>query len=326
MNENSKDLPWVERIEASGSKNFTLPLHVEYQSEQHARVKAFDLTKLKFPPGLMDTWDGRLGKEIKVNKTMAESAYTTQLTAVDRQRDKVLTYIFSSVRSQKMAPTDAIAEAAIRLARVLKPYIGSQVVSYDEETANIRGLIDDLSTRTADVTTLGLTDALTQIKTLNAEFIRLRAERHVETPEGDLPNSKAARAETDAAYETVCCYIEAAFLYAATDEDRKAIAGLIQDLNKTTAAYKTTHRMKMGQKKPSDPKQPKDPTDPKDPKQPKDPKDPKDPKKPGGGDDIHTPEEPPKKPEDKDKPKQPETGGGDDIQIPSEPPKKPDGQ
>ena len=306
MNENSKDLPWVEKIEPSNSKNFTLSLHVEYQSEQHARVKAFDLTKLKFPAGLMDTWDGRLGKEIKVNKTMAESAYTTQLTAVDRQRDKVLTYIFSSVRSQKMAPTDAIAEAAIRLARVLKPYTGSQVVSYDEETANIRGLLEDLSKQTTDVTALGLTDAVTRLGALNTEFINLRAERRVESPEGDLPNSRVVRAETDAAYETVCCYIEAAFLYAATDEDRKAIANLIKELNKTTAAYKTTHRMKAAQRKPKDPKDPKLPKEPK-PNAPK----------PDDKPDIKHPEEGPKKPD----PKKPEgggTGGDPDIRLPEE--------
>ena len=148
------------------------------------------------------------------------------------------------------------------------------------------------------MTTLGLTDALSQLGTLNTEFIQLRAERRVESPDGDLPNSKLVRAETDAAYETVCCYIEAAFLYATTDDDRRAIAGLIKDLNKTTAAYKTTHRMKMAQKKPTDPKQPKEPKDPKDPK---DPKEPKEPKKPDG--------EKPKDPKKPD-PKKPGEGGG----------------
>ena len=318
MNENSKDLPWVEKIEASGSKNFTLPLHVEYQNEQYARVKAFDQTKLKLPTGLMAAWDSRREKEIKVNKTMAESAYTARLNECDKKRDKVLTFILGSVRSQKISPTATVAEAATRMARLLKPYTGSQVLAFDEETANIRGLLDDLSTQTADVTTLGLTDAISQLGTLNTEFIQLRAERRVESPDGDLPNSKLVRAETDAAYETVCCYIEAAFLYAATDEDRRAIAGLIKDLNKTTAAYKTTHRMKMAQKKPTDPtdpKQPKEPKQPKDPKDRKQPKEPKEPKKPDG----EKPKDPKQPDEGGKKPEKP--GGGDgnpDIHLPEE--------
>ena len=318
MNENSKDLPWVEKIEASGSRNFTLPLHVEYQNEQYARVKAFDQAKLKLPTGLMAAWDSRREKEIKVNKTMADSAYTTRLNECDKKRDKVLTFILGSVRSQKISPTATVAEAATRMARLLKPYTGSQVLAFDEETANIRGLLDDMSTQTADVTTLGLTDALSQLGTLNAEFIQLRAERRVESPDGDLPNSKLVRAETDAAYETVCCYIEAAFLYATTDDDRRAIAGLIKDLNKTTAAYKTTHRMKMAQKKPADPtdpKQPKEPKQPKDPKDPKQPKEPKEPKKPDG----EKPKDPKKPDEGGKKPEKP--GGGDgnpDIHLPEE--------
>ena len=256
MNENSKDLPWVEKIEPSNSKNFTLSLHVEYQNEQYARVKAFDQTKLKLPAGLMAAWDGRREKEIQVNKTVTESAYTKRLE---------------------------------------EPYGGSQIAAFDEETANIRGLLEDLSKQTTDVTALGLTDAVTRLGALNTEFINLRAERRVEPLEGDLPNSRVVRAETDAAYETVCCYIEAAFLYAATDEDRKAIANLIKELNKTTAAYKTTHRMKAAQRKPKDPK------DPKLPKEPK-PNTPKPDDKP----DIKHPEEGPKKPD----PKKPEEGGG----------------
>ena len=243
----------------------------------------------------MAAWDGRREKEIQVNKTVTESAYTKRLEEADKKRDKVLTFIFTSVRSQRLSPTEAVAEAAERIARTLKPYGGSQIAAFDEETANIRGLLEDLSKQTTDVTALGLTDAVTRLGALNTEFINLRAERRVESPEGDLPNSRVVRAETDAAYETVCCYIEAAFLYAATDEDRKAIANLIKELNKTTAAYKTTHRMKAAQRKPKDPK------DPKLPKEPK-PNTPKPDDKP----DIKHPEEGPKKPD----PKKPEEGGG----------------
>ena len=321
MNENSKDLPWVEKIDASNSGVFTLSLHVEYQNEQYARVKAFDQTKLKLPAGLMAAWDSRREKEIKVNKTIADSAYTTRLNECDKKRDKVLTFILGSVRSQKISPTATVAEAATRMARLLKPYTGSQVLAFDEETANIRGLLDDLSTQTADVTTLGLTDALSQLGTLNTEFIQLRSERRVESPDGDLPNSKLVRAESDAAYETVCCYIEAAFLYATTDEDRRAIAGLIKDLNKTTAAYKTTHRMKMAQKKPTDPKEPKQPKDPKEPKQPKDPKEPKQPKEPKEPKkpDGEKPKDPKQPDEGGKKPEKPGGGDGDpDIHLPEE--------
>ena len=50
MNENSKDLLWVEKIDASNSGVFTLPLHVEYQNEQYARVKAFDQGCLRTAP------------------------------------------------------------------------------------------------------------------------------------------------------------------------------------------------------------------------------------------------------------------------------------
>ena len=321
MTKHSNPLLWVEKIEErSGSWGYTLPLHVEYQTSQYTQIKAFDQTKLKFPAGLMDLWDERLGREVKVNKTIAESAFVKQLEELDRQRDEVVSGIFSVVRGSTRSRTKAKAEAARHLARVLKPYASTQKASFDEETANLRGLKDEVSTLAADITTLGLTNEFADLFALNESFASLRRQRQLEEPSGDLPTSRLARAETEEVYDVVCHYIEAAFLHAATDEDRQAIATLIHDLNKMTAFYKATKNKKDAQRKPSDPKKPKDPKDPKDPKQPKDPKKPE-----GGGDDIHLPEEPPKKPDDAEQPKPNPGGGGDDIQIPSEPPKKPEG-
>ena len=309
MTKHSNPLLWVEKINESSGWKYTLPLHVEYQTSQYTQIKAFDQTKLKFPAGLMDLWDERLGREVKVNKTIAESAFVKQLEELDKQRDEVLSGIFSVVRGSTRSRTKAKAEAAVRLARALKPYVSTQKAAFDEETANLRGLKDDVSTLSADITALGLTNDFTDLFTLNESFAKLRLQRQVEDPSGDLPTSKVARAETDEAYDVVCSYIEAAFLHAATDEDRQAIATLIRELNKMTAFYKATKNKKDAQRKPSDPKKPKDPKQPKDPKTPDQPKDPKQPEtpqppKPGG-----------------EKPKDPKKPGGDgnpDIKLPEE--------
>lgn len=248
MTTTSKDLPEVAKIEERGGWNFTIALHVEFQSEQYALVSAFDQAKLKFPAGLMDIWNGRLSREVKVNKTVKESAFVTQLSNLDKERDKVLTSIFAIVRGQKLSSKKPTAEAATRLARVLKPYSNTQRASLDEESANIRALKEDVSTRTDDIATLGLTDSFTELFALNESFVALRLQRQVESPREDLPNSRVVRAETSEAYDVVCCYIEAAFLHAANEEDRAAIGALIKDLNKVTAAYKTTYNKKVGQR------------------------------------------------------------------------------
>ena len=230
MTTTSNDLPEVAKIEERGGWNFTIALHVEFQYEQYNRIKDFDQAKLKFPAGLMDIWN------------------VTQLSNLDKERDKMLTSIFAIVRGQKLSPKKPTAEAATRLARVLKPYSNTQRASLDEESANIRALKEDVSTRTDDIATLGLTDSFTALFALNESFVALRLQRQVESPREDLPNSRVVRAETSEAYDVVCCYIEAAFLHAANEEDRAAIGALIKDLNKVTAAYKTTYNKKVGQR------------------------------------------------------------------------------
>ena len=245
MTTTSNDLPEVAKIEERGGWNFTIALHVEFQYEQYNRIKDFDQAKLKFPAGLMEIWNGRLSREVKVK----ESAFVTQLSDLDKERDKMLTSIFAIVRGQKLSPKKPTAEAATRLARVLKPYSNTQRASLDEESANIRALKEDVSTRTDDIATLGLTDSFTELFALNESFVALRLQRQVESPREDLPNSRVVRAETSEAYDVVCCYIEAAFLHAANEEDRAAIGALIKDLNKVTAAYKTTYNKKVGQRK-----------------------------------------------------------------------------
>ena len=244
MTTTSNDLPEVAKIEERGGWNFTIALHVEFQYEQYNRIKDFDQAKLKFPAGLMEIWNGRLSREVKVK----ESAFVTQLSDLDKERDKMLTSIFAIVRGQKLSPKKPTAEAATRLARVLKPYSNTQRASLDEESANIRALKEDVSTRTDDIATLGLTDSFTELFALNESFVALRLQRQVESPREDLPNSRVVRAETSEAYDVVCCYIEAAFLHAANEEDRAAIGALIKDLNKVTAAYKTTYNKKVGQR------------------------------------------------------------------------------
>lgn len=249
MTTTSNDLPEVAKIEERGGWNFTIALHVEFQYEQYNRIKDFDQAKLKFPAGLMEIWNGRLSREVKVNKTVKESAFVTQLSDLDKERDKMLTSIFAIVRGQKLSPKKSTAEAAARLARVLKPYANIQRASFDEESADIRGLKVDIGILTDDIATLGLTDSFTELFALNESFVALRLQRQVESPREDLPNARVARAETSEAYDVVCCYIEAAFLHAANEEDRAAIGALIKDLNKVTAAYKTTYNKKVGQRK-----------------------------------------------------------------------------
>ena len=313
--EDEKDdiLPKIVKFEGSNSSSYDSIEHAAFQKTQYEWVIAVDQTKLKMPAGLMPTWEKNVHKEVMINQEAERSLLTIAQREKDAERDRLLTNIFYVVRGQMCSPVKATAEAATRLNNVLEPYTGIQKRRNEMETASIDGLETDLSTRTADVAALGLTATLAALHTANEGYKKLLMQRRGDQSDSKLPPMTKVRPKTDAAYEVVCQYIQAAYIYATADEDRAMIEGLVRHMNKTSADYKALHNQSMAQKKSSANKKPKKP---------------KDPKKPGGGDDIHVPEEPPKKPDEEQPKPNPGGGdtGGDDIQIPSEPPKKPDGQ
>ena len=125
------------------------------------------------------------------------------------------------------------------------------------------------------------------------------------------------RPKTDASYEYICSYIEAAYITATSDDVKTLIERLVSDMNQVITDFKGSHKSSLAQKKaakdPKEPKTPKEPKQPKEPKTPEKPKDPKQPEKPGGGSG-----EQPKKPDEKPKdPKKPDDGNPD-ITLPEE--------
>ena len=304
MAETEDILPGIVKIEGSNSRTFDSLEHTAYHSAQYEWVKSVDQTKLKMPATLMPIWEKNIHKEVQINEEAAKSLITAALSEKDAERDRLLASIFLTIRGGMLSSEKAKVEAAVRLNNVLKPYTGIQKLRNEKETASIDGMQDDLSKHTADVTTLGLTATVTALHTANKDYSKLLMQRRGEQSDSKLPPMAQVRPKTDAAYEVVCQYIQAAYLYATADEDRTMIEALVRHLNKTSADYKAWHNESLAQKRaakePKDPNAPKKPKDPKTPEKPKDPKDPKqpekpkDPKKPGGDDgnpDIHLPEE-----------------------------------
>ena len=335
-------LPRVMKFEGGNRQMLNISLHTQFHYLQYGLVKAVDQTKLKIPVTVMNAWDTTIGAQTKLVEQSAVSERTAKMLALDNERDNLLDGIFHVVSGLKYSPTEATREAGLRLEAKLKPYTNLRSRPFEMESVGIRGLEDDMKTKTADIAAVGLTDVLTRLHTVNEEYEKLRTDRRIQTSDEKLPTAQQVRPLTDAAYDVVCQYIQSAYLNATSDEDRTMPEELVAEMNRTVVKFRTSQREEAAQKrvakqpkdpKPKDPKQPKDPKDPKDPKTPKDPKDPK-PKKPGkddGSPDIHLPEEEgPKKPGggEGESGKKPEgggtggTGGGDsgdpDIHLPEE--------
>ena len=274
-------------------------------------MKAVDQTKLKIPAAVMSTWEASNKSETQLDQESTASEHTAKLLALDNERDNLLVNIFYVVRGYRFSNEASKRDAALRLSAKLKPYTSLRNLPFEMESARIRGLEDDVSTMAADITAVGLTSTFAQLHTANEAYETLRMTRRTGTTDTKLPSAREMRAVADEAYDVVCQYIQAAYLYATADEDKKMIEQLVDRMNKVTADIKTTQRQMLASRKPKDPNAPKEPKTPKEPKEPKQPKDPKptpDPKQP----------EQPKKPDEKPKdPKKPDDGNPD-IKLPKE--------
>ena len=304
-------LPRVMKFEGGNKGVLNLSLHSQFHFLQYGLVKAVDQTKLKIPAAVMSTWEASNKSETQLDQESTASEHTAKLLALDNERDNLLVNIFYVIRGYRFSNESSKRDAALRLSAKLKPYTSLRNLPFEMESARIRGLEDDVSTMAADITAVGLTSTFAQLHTANEAYETLRMTRRTGTTDTKLPSAREVRAVADEAYDVVCQYIQAAYLYATADEDKKMIEQLVDRMNKVTADIKTTQRQMLASRKPKDPNAPKEPKQPKEPKEPKQPKDPKptpDPKQP----------EQPKKPDEKPKdPKKPDDGNPD-IKLPEE--------
>ena len=243
------------RFVSCNAARFEAGLHMQFQRKEYEQVKAADPTKVKIPAELLKEWEATVNVEVEINKQATASAHTAQLRAKDVERDDLLSYIFNLVKVQVKAPVADIRTAAHELEVVLRPYTGIQAESVEIESGHIVGLEKDLERYTAQIAKLGLTVALQQLHTVNEAYESLRTERRVDELDAKLPPTKVARAQTDDAFDRVCRYIEASYLFAKA-EDQPTIARLVDMMNKIAADFRATHNAISPQNGAKDKKKP----------------------------------------------------------------------
>lgn len=104
---------------------------------------------------------------------------TAHLTTLDKQRDSVLTFIFSTINNSKKVPILELSEAGNALTLIIRPYTSIQSDQDQVETVKIKGILKDLDTEEAKahLATLNLTDAVAKLKEINDEYETVTAAR-----------------------------------------------------------------------------------------------------------------------------------------------------
>ena len=271
------------KIDNGGYSQYDNSLHAQFHRTQYNYVAAVNIAKLNMPAEVLGEWKKNIDAEVEINKETEASIHTAKLLAKDRERDKLLTYLFGEIKNNKIAPDDLKQQAAEKLDVIIKPYYGIQKDPMESESLHIVGMRADLEKYPGEVAALNLMPVVAKLYTVNDEFEKLRKERREETGIITPLNSREIRLKTDESFSKVCIYILSANLPATTNADRELISTLITNMNKTSHAFRANNNEIIAQrkaaakkkkekeggggeddkKKPSDPKKPDDGKTPK---------------------------------------------------------------
>lgn len=284
--------------------------HYEYHNFVYGLLSAADATKIGVPAAKITEYKGCLDVEGELNLETQANSNTQRMLKKDAERDRLLSFLFNTIRAYQFSPETAEAEAADELEIVVRPYYRIQKAGLDKESAAIDGLLIDLrkAKNTPHLTTLRLAAVLPKLETANEEFRKVYAERtSARADDKELPAAKDARAKTDAVFDRIAFILQAAYYSGTAPIERALIGSIVKQMNQRMEETYEKYRYSLAQKRAAD-KKPKDPKQPKDPKAPKQPKDPKAPEQP----------KEPKDPKQPETPKKPDDDGEPDIHLPEE--------
>ncbi len=188
--------------------------HFTFMSEVQHSISANDPAGIDIAEAFTSFQTALAGEDLSFKKVQ-KSDITKDLVDADRQRDAVVAGFKSQVGSLQKHFDNSISSAAYRIQLLLDTYGNLSTQSYDNETANLKNLMQELYGKyAADVATLGLGGWMLQMETLNNNFDSLMKERYAQSSDKSTVNSlRSARIDTDKAYGSMRDRLNAAIVF-----------------------------------------------------------------------------------------------------------------
>lgn len=247
-----------KKFEGSNASRYNNSLHAAYHTAQLKQLQAVAEETLETMhvsgeqlEGYVITVDDLTERSMEAQASTA----TGDTTALDVERDRLLSMLYFLVASGLLSAVAEEQAAAKTLDVILRVYKGIQGKAMDVETQMIRGLLVDLKKdeAAAAVTTLRLNEILTQLETVNDKFeevkdvrVKDRQAKHLQVKTQDL------RLLADTQLEEIQDLIRATGIIAATDPESAVLLGMVNDLidgmNGVARNFKTVFNQSTAQK------------------------------------------------------------------------------
>ena len=208
--------------------------HFTFHTNTLTRVKA-DETLAEKCAKFITPYETNIGSEDDALKVSQKSLLTDDITAADNLRDSLYRSYRKAVKGMTGFPVAATADAAQVLAQHIKDYGIDPKMQLDKETGLLINFCDDLKGKyTAHVTTLGLTEVVTQLAAANQQVNTLIEQRDNEYAARTVGAMKTARAAVDEAYRQLVQVVNALVLI----EGEESYANFIDLQNSVILRYK----------------------------------------------------------------------------------------
>lgn len=247
-----------KKFEGSNASRYNNSLHAAYHTAQLKQLQAVGeetLETMHVSGELLEGYAMVVDDLTERSMEAQASTATGDTTALDVERDRLLSMLFFLVASGLLSAVAEEQAAAKTLDVILRVYKGIQGKAMDVETQMIKGLLVDLKKNEAAeaVTALRLNEILTQLEAANKKFeevkearVKDRQTKHlqVKTPE--------MRLLADSQLEEIQDLIRATGIIATTDAESTVLLGMVSDLmddmNGVTRNFKTVFNQSTAQK------------------------------------------------------------------------------
>lgn len=184
-----------------------------------------------------------LQREDLALEQIRKSALTEKIAELDTRRDNVYYGLMTIVKAFHYSPHPYQVEMAKRIQIVLNHYGDFRRKGYNEESAIIINMVQDLNSRVADdLTQLNINDWVTDLSMANQELIMLMGERYNQGADVQMEDIREVRSEIDGVYQQITTKINALVVINGTAD----YADFINKMNERITYYKNAIAQRKG--------------------------------------------------------------------------------
>jgi hypothetical protein len=226
-------------------KQFRNKTHFEFMSEVYATLSPADIALVKITEKIAHLAQLMAEEDIAVVQVRKYET-TDDIALLDGDRDNIFRGTGNLLKSALRHFDPNVSEAAGRLKIIFDTYGNITRLTYDEETAAVDNLLQELDARPDEVGIIGIAAWVEELRRINGELHVLMTARYSEEAKRSHLQMRKVRAEVDTEYSEIIYLLEAAV---ALDDTNPAYEALFAELNARVTRYANILAQEKGRRK-----------------------------------------------------------------------------